>query len=186
VTVSTIVKTLGLVLSLGFDTFAVAVGLGISGLSRRDQYRYGAAFAVAEGTMPLVGFLLGLVIASAIGQLASYAAVVLLLGIGVYTMWEATHEDEPEYAATSLLSLLASAISVSLDELAVGFSLGLLHIPILLAVALIALQAFTLTLVGTTMGTFIGEKVAARAGLLSGIVLTLLALFLLGEKLFSA
>jgi hypothetical protein len=36
-TVSTIVKTLGLVLSLGFDTIAVAVGLGISGLTRRDR-----------------------------------------------------------------------------------------------------------------------------------------------------
>ena len=185
-TASTIVKTLGLVLSLGFDTFAVAVGLGISGLTRRDRYRYGAAFAVAEGTMPLIGFLLGQVVASAIGQLASYAAVALLLGIGIYAMWEAMHEDEPEYAATSFVSLLTAAVSVSLDELAVGFSLGLLHIPIVLAVALIAVQAFMLTLVGTTLGRFVGERVAARAGLLSGIVLTLLAIFLLGEKLFSA
>ena len=65
---STFVKTFGLVLSLGFDTFAVAVGLGMSGLSRRDQYRYGACFAVAEGCMPLIGFLLGQFVASAVGN----------------------------------------------------------------------------------------------------------------------
>jgi putative Mn2+ efflux pump MntP len=66
-------------------------------------------------------------------------------------MSEATHEKEQEYATPSLLSLLTVAVSVSLDELAVGFSFGLPHIPILLAVALIALQAFILTLVGTTL-----------------------------------
>jgi putative Mn2+ efflux pump MntP len=183
---STIIKTLGLVLSLGFDTFAVAVGLGMSGLSRHDRYRYGAAFAIAEGCMPLVGFLLGLVVASFVGNIASYAAVVLLLAVGVYAMWEASHDDDPEYAATTLGSMLVLALSVSLDELAVGFTLGLLHIPILLACVLIALQAFAVTLVGTTLGTAIGEKVVQRAGLLSGLVLTLLALFLLSEKVFAA
>lgn len=187
VTTATVIKTLGLVLSLGFDTFAVAVGLGMSGLGRRDRFRYGATFAIAEGTMPVVGFLLGHVVASANGQLASYCAVGLLLGVGLYSMWEAIHEEEEQkYAATSLLSLLAIAVSVSLDELAVGFCLGLLHIPILLAVALIALQAFILTLAGSALGTIIGKNVAERADLLSGVVLTLLALFLLGEKLFSA
>jgi manganese efflux pump family protein len=174
------------VLSLGFDTFAVAVGLGMSGLSRRDQYYYGASFAVAEGCMPLVGFLLGQLVASAVGQIASYAAVVLLLAVGAYTMWESAHEAASEYESAGIGSVLLVALSVSLDELAVGFSLGLLHIPILLACALIALQAFTLTLAGTALGTTIGEKVAKRAGLLSGLVLTVLALYLLGEKLVGA
>jgi putative Mn2+ efflux pump MntP len=159
---------------------------GNEGLTRGAQYRYGATLGLAEGTIPLIGFLLGQLVASAIGQLASYSAVVLLFGVGLYSMPEATHEKEQEYATPSLLSLLTVAVSVSLDELAVGFSFGLPHIPILLAVALIALQAFILTLVGTTLGTVIGEKVAKRAGLLSGVVLTLLALFLPGEKLIGA
>lgn len=158
----------------------------MSGLSRRDQYRYGASFALAEGIMPLIGFLLGQLVATAIGNIASYAAIVLLLGVGVYAMWEASRDDDPEFEATSLGSMVVLALSVSLDELAVGFTLGLLHIPIVLACILIALQAFIITLVGTSLGSAIGEKVAQRAGLLSGVVLTVLALFLLGEKFIAA
>ena len=64
------------------------------------------------------------------------------------------------------------ALSVSLDELAVGFTLGLLHIPILLACVLIALQAFTLTLIGTAPGSCDRQKSGEASGLLSGLVLT--------------
>jgi putative Mn2+ efflux pump MntP len=182
--VAPVAKTFVLVLSLGLDTFAVAVGLGISGLPQRDRIRFGLSFALAEGIMPLIGFFVGQVIASALGNLASYLAIALLLAVGIYTLWEALHEeDEREYAAASLPRLLALALSVSLDELAVGFSLGLLHIPIALAVVLIALQALILTYIGTAVGRYIGETVAERAEMLSGIVLTLLAVFLLGEKL---
>ena len=158
----------------------------MSGLSRRDQYRYGASFAVAEGCMPLIGFLLGQFVASAVGQVASYTAVVLLFVVGVYALWEAAHDEDSEYAPAAIGSVLVVALSVSLDELAVGFSLGLLRIPIPLACILIALQAFALTLIGTALGTAIGKRAAKRAGSLSGLVLTALALFLLAEKLFSA
>jgi putative Mn2+ efflux pump MntP len=184
ISLGSIFKTAALVLSLGLDTFAVSVGLGLSGLDRRQQLRYGLSFALAEGIMPLVGFLLGQVVAAAIGSLASYVAVALLLGVGLYTIWEATQaEEEQEFTESSLLKLAGTALSVSLDELAIGFSLGLLHVPVLLAVSLIAAQAFLLTLIGTALGRRVGEVFAERAELLSGVVLSLLALFLLGEKI---
>ncbi|HEX6509498.1 MAG TPA: manganese efflux pump, partial [Chloroflexota bacterium] len=178
-----LVKTIALILSLGFDTFAVAVGLGISGLGSRERYRFGVSFALAEGIMPLIGFALGQVVAATIGEAASYAAIALLFGVGVYTLWEALHEEEREYRDASIVTLAATALSVSLDELALGFGLGLLQLPIVLAVLLIALQAFALTLAGIRLGAAIGEVVAHRAELISGSVLTLLALFLLGAKL---
>ena len=178
-----VVNTVALVLALGFDTFAVAVGLGLSGLSRRDRYRCSVSFALAEGVMPLVGFLIGKVVASAAGNAASYIAIALLFGIGIYTIWDGDDETVPAFTATSLSALALLAASVSLDELAVGFSLGLLHIPILLAAVLIAVQAFSLTLLGTAIGRTVGAQVSGRASSLSGIVLTLLALFLLAEKI---
>lgn len=177
-------KTASLILSLGLDTFAVSVGLGISGLPRRQQLRYGVTFAFAEGVMPLAGFFLGKVLATAIGARTDYLAAALLLAVGVYTIWEARAGEEHHYADGSLLKLLAAAFSVSLDELAIGFSLGLLHVPVLLAAALIAAQAFVLTLAGTTLGRAIGQEFSERAELLSGLILALLALFLFGEQLF--
>lgn len=183
---ATIAKLAGLVLSLGFDTFAVAIGLGLSGLDRRDRLRYGVSFALAEGIMPLVGFLVGQVVSSALGGAASYAAIILLLGVGLYTLWEAFHEEERAFEAATAARTLFLALSVSLDELAVGFSLGLLHVPVLIAAVLIAAQAFLLTWLGTTFGSALGEALAERAELLSGAVLSLLALLLLGLKIAGA
>src|SRR5579859_539656 len=65
---------LPLFLSLGLDTLAVAVGLGISGLDRRDRIRVGMSFALAEGIMPLVGFLLGDTLARVVGSIAGWVA----------------------------------------------------------------------------------------------------------------
>jgi len=48
-----------LFLSLGLDTFAVAVGLGPSGLPRAQWRRVGLAFAFFEGGMPIVGLVVG-------------------------------------------------------------------------------------------------------------------------------
>jgi putative Mn2+ efflux pump MntP len=182
--VSTVLKTAALVLSLGLDTFAVAVGLGISGLTRQQRLRFGLSFALAEGVMPLVGFLLGKALAAVLGEIASYVAITLLFGVGLYAIWEALRGQEPTYAEVDWARLVVVSLSVSMDELAIGFSLGLLGVPVVLAVVLIATQAFLITILGTAVGRLVGESMAERSELLSGVVLTVLALFLLAEKVF--
>jgi putative Mn2+ efflux pump MntP len=178
--------SLPLFVSLGLDTFAVSIGLGISGLGRRERLRFAAGFALAEGLMPLVGFLLGQALASAIGEAASYLAIAFLAGVGIYTIRDARNEDERRHRPAALPVLLVAALSVSLDELAVGFGLGLLGIPILLAVLLIAAQACVMTGAGMELGKRLGRSIAEYAEVVSGTVLVLLAVALLGEKLLGA
>ncbi|HZU12399.1 MAG TPA: manganese efflux pump [Chloroflexota bacterium] len=185
-TIPILAKTAGLVLSLGFDTFAVSVALGISGLQQGDRLRYGVAFAGAEGIMPLVGFLAGSTAAHAVGPAASWVAIILLLAVGLYTLYESFGDEEPEFRGATLPVLLLTALSVSLDELAAGFSLGLLGIPVALAIPLIAAQALLVTLLGTGLGARLGERVAHGAERLSGVTLSALALFLLAEHLTRA
>jgi manganese efflux pump family protein len=180
------VKLAGLVLSLGFDTLAVSIGLGLSGLAGRQRVRFGVAFAVAEGGMPLVGFLLGRILAEAIGSVAGYAAIALLLAVGLYLLREGWEGEQHTFESAGPLAVVTLALSVSMDELAVGFSLGLLRLPVVLAVVLIAAQAFVLTSLGIAIGQSLGARFAARAGVLSGLALIVLALFLLLERLRGA
>jgi manganese efflux pump family protein len=170
-------------LSLGVDTLVVAIGLGLGGLGRRRLLQVGLSFAAAEGIMPLAGFVAGKSIAQAVGDAASYIAIVVLLLLGAYTIRDWMQEQEREYRFHSPMQLLVLCLSVSLDELAIGFSLGLFNVPILAAAAYIAAQAFVLTLVGTTIGRLVARAAWERSELLSGLVLTALAIFLLAEKL---
>jgi putative Mn2+ efflux pump MntP len=181
---TTAIKLALLVLSLGLDTLAVAVALGISGIGRRNRLRVGLSFALFEGVMPLVGFGIGRGVSGTVGDAAADLGIVVLFGVGVWMVWESLHaEEERELAVDSLRALVLTSLSVSMDELAVGFSMGALRLPIVLTVILIAAQALLITLIGTTAGNRIGERLAERGETVAGVVLCGLALFLTAERL---
>lgn len=169
-----------LFLSLGLDTLAVAVGLGLSGLPRNRWWRVGLTFAFFEGLMPVVGLAVGTRLGHAMGVWADYGAAALLILVGVLAIREALADDDEDDKAPSVegRQLLLTALSVSLDELAVGFSLGVLHVPVGPALVFIAVQALGVTFLGLSFGRRIGARIGERAELVSGVVLTLLGVAL--------
>ena len=62
-----------------------------------------------------------------------------------------------------------------LDELAIGFSLGLLNVPVVPAIVLIAAQAFVVSQVGFALGGRVGEATREGAERLAGAVLIVIA-----------
>lgn len=168
-----------LFLSLGLDTLAVAVSLGLSGLPRHRWWRVGLTFALFEGLMPVVGLIVGARLGSAVGVWADYGAAALLILVGVQAIREALSDgDDDKAPSVEGRQLLLTALSVSLDELAVGFSLGVLRVPVGPALAYIAVQALAVTFLGLSFGARIGERLGERAELVSGVVLTLLGVAL--------
>jgi putative Mn2+ efflux pump MntP len=63
---------------------------------------------------------------------------------------------------------LILGVSISLDELAIGFTLGLLHLPAELVVVLIALQAFIVTQLGLRLGARLSASRCEGADRLAG------------------
>jgi len=72
---------------------------------------------------------------------------------------------------------------VSLDELAIGFSVGLLGSSIGVAVVLIALQAFIVPQMGVRLGSKVGEEIREGAERLAGLALVVLGAFIVGARL---
>jgi putative Mn2+ efflux pump MntP len=178
------VKLTLLVVSLGFDTFAVAVALGIAGVDRRNRERAALAFSSVEGVMPLVGFFAGRALAHAASNLASVLGTCVLIGVGGWMVAESWRDEEGSaLQIAGWRALAVTSLAVSMDELAVGFGMGTLGLPIGPAVALIALQAFGLTLLGTAIGRRVGEKFAERAETAAGVVLIVLGAVLFIERL---
>lgn len=177
--------TLVLFASLGLDTLAVSLGLGVRGLPRHRWVRIGLVFALFEGGAPVVGLLLGQHVSGWLGEIAAYAAGALLVVLGGLEIREALGEDKVVEAASDplhtgdLRAVLLAGLSVSIDELAIGVALGVMHVAIGPALAYIAVQAFALTFAGLWLGSRVGHALGERAELVAGTLLLLLGVGLI-------
>ena len=97
---------------------------------------------------------------------------------------DADEEDKASRIMTSRgLALVGLGISVSLDELAIGFSIGLVQLPVSAVIAAIALQAFVAAQLGLAIGAKIAGRWRERADKVAGIALILLGAYLIAEQL---
>src|SRR6266849_3961822 len=142
------------VLPLGLDTFGVSISLGIKSQrnespkpgersSRLPPWLHTAMlFSLAETLMPLVGLVIGYAASLLISNIMHFVGPLLLIGVGLWEVLEEVSErirkgKKPASVGTTPAVArpentfhwgrqLLLALSVSLDELAVGFSLGAL------------------------------------------------------------
>lgn len=183
-------RLIPLILSLGLDTFALSVALGVAPLPARARLRLALAFAGAEGAMPAVGLLLGRPLGGLLGGVAVYAAAALLIATGAWLLRASFMDDDDDEgaggeaarirgaAAARGWALLGLALSVSLDELAMGFSFGVLRVPVAPALLAIALQALLVSVLGQWIGQRAGAALGERAEIAAGAVLCLLGVAL--------
>ena len=180
-------KLLAFVLPLGLDSFAIAAALGASQVTTAWQrLRISLVFVIFEGGMPLIGLAVGSALARGIGHIADYLAAAAVIGIGIW-MLLAGDGDEEDTASRILtsrgLALVGLGISISLDELAIGFSIGLVRLPVGVVVPAIALQAFVAAQLGLAIGAKIAERWRERAEQIAGIALILLGAYLIAQQL---
>jgi putative Mn2+ efflux pump MntP len=166
------------VLPLGVDSFAVVAALSTIPRDRLARWRLSALFVAFEAGMPLIGLALGAPLATAVGQIADYLAAAVLITVGLWMLLR----DDDEHASALLrrggLAAIALGVSISLDELAIGFTLGLAHLPITLVIITIAAQALLASQLGLALGARIGATVRDRAEQLAGLVLLALGAYL--------
>jgi manganese efflux pump family protein len=187
--VADVLKLIAVIVPLGLDTFGVALALGIGGLPQRRRTRVALLFAAFETVMPLAGVALGVPLGRAIGNTADYIAAPLLVALGVYVLREGEHADEGERLVSmterGVYGAIALGVSISLDELAIGFSAGLLRLPLLPMVLAIGAQAFVVTEVGIRLGTRLGARWRESAERVAGVALIALGVILLAARLAS-
>jgi putative Mn2+ efflux pump MntP len=153
------------------------------GLPPRDRLRVSLLMSGFETAMPIVGLLLGRGLGSLVGNAADYLAVAVLAVVGTWMVFHDDPDEGEQLAGVHGLALVALGLSISLDELAIGFSIGLLHLSLWLAVVLIGAQAFVFAQAGLRLGARVNETFRERAEQVAGIALVALAVLLLAEKL---
>jgi putative Mn2+ efflux pump MntP len=181
-----VLKLLLFVLPLGLDTFAVSAALGVHGVTPRERLKLSLLMSAFETIMPVAGLLLGRGLGGLMGAAADYVAAAALFALGAYLLLardEAEEQRVVTFARLRGLALLALGLSISLDELAMGFTIGLLHLSLVAAVVLIGAQAFLVAQVGLRLGAFAGEAAREWAERLAGAALLALGAFVLVEAI---
>ena len=179
-----------LAVGLSMDAFAVSVckGLALRQATFKAELTCGVWFGGFQALMPLIGFFLGTLFASAIGAVDHWIAFGLLAIIGVNMLKEAlSGEEECDCeggADLSVKTMFVMAVATSIDALAVGISLAMVgNVNIFNAVALIGVCPCLLSMLGVKIGNVFGSRFESKAEIAGGIILILLGVKILLEHL---
>ena len=173
---------LGFALSL--DSFRVSVGLGTLKLSRLRQLQIVIAFGVCDALAPLIGLLIGKSLLEFIGPWVEHLGPFLLCAYGVYVIYIAQRCAGREDGETDRWMVLGIPLSLSLDNLIAGTTLGMIGFPILLSITIIGVMSSLFALAGLRLGNTAVNLLRIRADLIGGVVLIFIALTFVIEDLF--
>lgn len=174
-TLSTIV-ILGIALALAMDAFAVAMACSVAlrSVSARQTFRLAFHFGLFQAFMPIAGWSAGHVAQSYIREWDHWVAfglLVLLGGKSLYAAVRASDDEVLQSDPTRGVSLVVFSIATSIDALAVGLSLAMLHVSIWYPSAVIGVVTAAVTTLGVVIGSRLGARFGRRMELVGGIVL---------------
>jgi len=169
------VLVLGFVLSL--DNFRVSIALGTVPFGLKRAMQVALTFGLWDAVMPLVGLLIGRHIGDSVGDIADLVGAAALGGYGLYLVVSALRNPEPD-ELDHPWALFGIPLTLSLDNLFAGASLGLLGLSPWFSAAVFGILTAVLSLGGLLVGRFAARLIRIRSDLLSGVTLIIAAVAL--------
>ena len=176
-----------LAIALAMDAFAVSIGLGAKSQKKSSAYVLRLAvyaalyFGIAQGVMPLIGYLLGAVLLGWLATAAPWIGGGILIVLGAKMLYEAFNGEVEAVLADSFdeniqekinhRMMFTLAIATSIDAMAAGFTLNLLALNAWLACLIIAIVTAVFGFLGIYLGKSSGTWLEDKAEILGGLVL---------------
>lgn len=167
---------LGFVLSL--DSFRASLGLGATKLRATRQIQIPLAFGLCDAVAPLIGLLIGKSFLKYIGAGAGYLGPLMLCAYGVYVIYISRRCADQEVPQNDRWMVLGLPLSLSLDNLVAGTSLGMIGFPLLLSVAIIGAMSALLSLAGLLLGRTAANYFRLKSEVFAGVALVVIGISL--------
>lgn len=167
-------------IGLSMDAFAVSIckGLKMRVIDLKQCLVIALFFGGFQAIMPLIGYALSIHFVNYIYSYSHWVAFVLLFVIGGNMIRESVGNEEEEEdfkQELNLKELVLLAIATSIDALAIGVTFGTmgdkLQLPVELAVVIIGVETFMISIVGVFIGNIFGAKYKTKAEITGGIIL---------------
>ena len=184
-----IIELVVLSIGLAMDAFAVSIckGLSMPRMKWKNAIIIGLYFGYFQALMPALGYLLGVNFQDRISNIDHWVAFILLAVIGINMIKEAISKDNDVHNdSIKFKDMIVLAIATSIDALAIGITFAFLNVNLILAISLIGVITFIISVLGVKVGNIFGDTYANKAEFAGGIILLLLGLKLLLEHLLAS
>ncbi|MGW2459408.1 manganese efflux pump MntP [Streptomyces sp. NPDC001761] len=167
-------ETIGLGFLLSLDNLRVSIALGTVPFGLKRAVQVALTFGLWDAVMPLVGILIGQRIGESVGDVAGVVGATALGGYGLYLVISSLRNPEPD-ELDHPWALFGIPLTLSLDNLLAGASLGVLGFSPWFSAAVFGGMTAVLSLVGLQLGRVAARLVRIRSDLMSGVVLIIAA-----------
>lgn len=187
--------------ALGTDLFSVAIPIGMKRVRLAIILRAAAVFALFHIAMILTGYYVGHRLGTIVEYFGSYQTdspavmvqnwasalgALVLIGLGAYMVKESlgggldyASQKHPLQGA----ALMMLALSVSVDALAAGFSMGMMDVDLVKLSVILGTVIFGIAAFGLGLGRRAGRYLGSRSEIIGGGVLILLGIHVLWTTL---
>ncbi|MEI7025732.1 manganese efflux pump MntP family protein [Paenibacillus sp. y28] len=158
--------------ALGLDAFSLGIGIGMKGARLREIAKISAVISLFHIVMPLMGMFLGHYAGALLGNIATIIGGVLLMLLGGHMILHSFRsEDMSTFDHRTLGGLLVFALSVSIDSMSVGVSLGLFASDVMITVLMFGIFGGVMSVLGLLLGRRVGGWVGEYGEALGGTIL---------------
>ena len=185
--------SIGLGFALAMDAFSVSLANGLNEPCMRERKMCGIAgvFAFFQALMPMLGWLLVHTLVeyfTVFEKFIPWIALALLCFIGVKMLIEGLkNEDECPCSQKGLGfgALVVQGIATSIDALSTGFTISEYNwFAALLCALIIGVLTFIICMFGLFIGRRSGTKLAGKAGVLGGVILIAIGIWIFAKGVF--
>ena len=176
------ITLLALGFALSLDSFRVSLGLGALKLRPLRQLQIIIAFGVCDALAPLIGLVIGKSLLTYVGPWVEHLGPLLLCAYGVYVIYIARRCAGREARGTDRWMVLGLPLTLSLDNLIAGTTLGMIGFPLLLSISIIGAMSALMSFIGLRLAGVAVKFLPIKEELIGGAMLIFIAFTLIVEE----
>ena len=176
-----------LILSIGLAMDAFAVSICKSTQMKEDSAYKKTTLAFLFGAfqcvMPIIGAIVGAQFSQNFDEWDHWVIFITLGYLGINMIRTSLSDEEEDTTTVDWKEMLALSVATSIDALAVGVTIALLHVDVYFASLTIGIITFLVCLVGIFSGYHMIKAFRERAEMAGGVILIIIGVKILMQHL---